>query len=697
MGRRKQQKTPHSATAAGQTPTPPAAKALASEASHPTPSVPPHKTPWLPAALLFLAAWLYIGLWIDPPLRYCHAGPVFFLDAEFFADHLDRPGGLVEYAAAWLAQMDCRAMLGAFVSASLTALVSGATALLLKRAGRCHSCLPLVPALLLLMLAGQYDAPLHAIALGLLLALRGAVAWQVWRPVPSALRWASFWLAVAALFYVAGPIPSALFVLLGTLWETALALKPSLKSNSPCSQAAQHLPRTRDEIRAVREKDRHAPEPERPPAPPPAAQPRSGRFTSPLVCGLAAAVIAGGILVFPGVSLATIFAPWGTGLSLVVCALLHVCLPIALGLTVAGIVTPATRGTAASSRERRRRLPQATRWAWRLAGLAASVALLAATFDWDRKPLIRIAWEAQQGRWERVLDAARSLRRMPDPSAQLPINQALYHTGRLNQDLFAFPQRKGAPLLPSMRQGMAVCTPLSNTLLELGQVGLAEHYAHEALENIGQRPHLLWQLARINVLQDRPRAARVFLNRLRQVPFQREKAARRLRALAADPSLSDEDDIARVRPFLVTSDYADSGVPTEFLLRQLLQSNRRNRMALEYLMAHYLLNGQSEPLLQTLGALDQHGIWETPRHIEEAMIAHLAPKGSDQTEIAGRRVSPDTVRRHGEFLAQLDRDSRRVADLPVRLAAGFGDTFWFYQRFGVTFGAIRPTRTTGHK
>ncbi|HOY59245.1 MAG TPA: DUF6057 family protein, partial [Verrucomicrobiota bacterium] len=82
---------------------------------------------------------------------------------------------------------------------------------------------------------------------------------------------------------------------------------------------------------------------------------------------------------------------------------------------------------------------------------------------------------------------------------------------------------------------------------------------------------------------------------------------------------------------------------------------------------------------------------------EEAMIAHLAPRGANQTEIAGRRVSPDTVRRYGEFLAHLDRDSARVADLPVRLAARFGDTFWFYQRFGVTFGAIRPTHTTARK
>lgn len=697
MGRRKQQKTPHSVAAVGQTPPTPAAKGLAPDAFHPTPPVPPHKTPWPPAALLFLAAWLYVGLWIDPPLRYHHAGPVFFLNADFFADHLDRPGGLLEYAAAWLAQLDSRAMLGAFVIASLTALVSGASALLLERAGRCHPWLPRVPALLLLALAGQYDAPVHAIASGLLLALCGALTWQVWRPVPSGLRWASFWLAVTALFCVAGPIPSVLFVLLGTLWETALALKPNLKSNTPCSQAAQHMPRTRDDIRTAREPDQHAPAAGRPPAPSLPAQPRSCRFTSPLVCGLAVAGIAGGILVLPEMSLATIFAPWGTGLSLVVCALLHVCLPTAFGLTLAGIGMPSARGSAACSRERRRDLPHATRWAWRLAGLAVSVAWLAATFDWDRKPLIRIAWEAQQGRWERVLDAARSLRRMPDPSAQLAINQALYHTGRLNQDLFAFPQRKGAPLLPSMRQGMAVCTPLSDTLLELGQVGLAEHYAHEALENIGPRPHLLWQLARINVLQDRPRAARVFLNRLRQVPFQREKAARRLQALAADPTLSTADDIARVRPFLVTSDHADSGVPTEFLLRQLLQSNRRNRMALEYLMAHYLLNGQSEPLLQTLGALDQHGIWETPRHIEEAMIDHLHPTGTNHTEIAGRRISPDTVRRYGEFLAHIEKDSRRVADLRVRLATGFGDTFWFYQRFGVTFGAIPPTDTTGPK
>ena len=330
-------------------------------------------------------------------------------------------------------------------------------------------------------------------------------------------------------------------------------------------------------------------------------------------------------------------------------------------------------------------------------GLVVAVGVLALTFDSSHRAIAQIEWAAQQGRWERVIKTARGLRGRPGPATRLAIHQALFHTGRLTEDLFKFPQQKGTDLLPSLRDGVKVCAPLSDTLIELGQVNLAEHYAHEALETTGERPRLLWQLARINVLLDRPRAARVFLHRLRQVPFHREEAGRRLRALEADPTLATEPDIARVRPLRATTDQAESHLPTELLLRQLLQSNRRNRMAFEYLLAHYLLTDQPDAVVGQLEALGGFGSWQTPRHIEEAMLVHLAAQGDVEPEVGGRRVSADTVRRHRELGARLSQHGNRLTGLETQLARKFGDTYWFYRLFGATFGGAPPAFTTTRK
>jgi hypothetical protein len=95
----------------------------------------------------------------------------------------------------------------------------------------------------------------------------------------------------------------------------------------------------------------------------------------------------------------------------------------------------------------------------------------------------------------------------------------------------------GLSFLATRRALQRICNRAqSETLLELGQVSEAERLAHEALELEGDRPDLLWVLAQINVLKDRPKAARIFLNALRQVPFQCERAETRPRELDRDQS-----------------------------------------------------------------------------------------------------------------------------------------------------------------
>lgn len=704
MGRRNQRKTPNAAssmapgqrTAGARTPASPALQAL-----EPGAAASPPKPRRLPILLMVCAVWLYVGLWIDPPLRHHLAGPIFFLRFDFFTDHLDRTGGLVKYAAAWLAQMDCRAMLGAFVTTVLIGLVSGASALLLNRAGRCHPLTLCVPGLLLLVLAGRHDFPFQETALSVLLAVSTAAAWQIRRPARLGARWAGFWLATTGLFYVAGPIPAALFVVLGTVWEAVLASRPGLQTADRSLRRTPESTGTAGATKPASEPVRQVRAPSGTPMRETPGHPRTAGLIGVLMCGLAVALIAVGILAVPDAGLAQLVSGWGRGVPLAVCVLLYVFLPCALWFFAAGTGTrlagePDPTGQGKNRRVARglERLTRAPRWSWWAGGLAVAVGVLALSSDANRTASLRIEWAAQEGRWEQALEAARNLHQFPGPAARMAIHRALYQTGRLTQDLFSFPQRRGLELLPSMREGIAVCAPLSDTLLELGQVGWAEHFAHEALENAGPRPHLLWQLARINVLQGRPQAARVFLNRLRQVPFQRERADRRLEALAADPALTSEPDIARVRAWMVTTDYAESSIPTEFLLRQLLQSNRRNRMAFEFLMAHHLLGGRTDAVVQGLGTLDDHGLWETPRHIEEAMIEHLAAKGGATAELAGRRVSADTVRRHSEFQTRVRQYGGRATGRETQLATEFGETFWFYQLFGATFGSVRPNVAT---
>lgn len=597
---------------------------------------------------LFLGIWLYVWFQVEPPLRYHRSAPVFLLRTDFLADHLRHPGGLVEYAGAWLAQLDCRAPLGALATALLIGLVAAGFRRVLFWAGARTSVLVLVPALLLLVLAGQYDFPVANTGLGLAVAVWGMAAWQAWRPDRVFVRGAVLAAVSALLCHVAGHVSALLFVGLASVWEG----------------------RTPPRVRAA-------------------------------MGGLAALAGVGAVVLFSAVSMAALLPSWGRGVPLVSAVLLHLFLPVAMGWLCRGPapgtaaeVGPATPVGRHPVMARDRHLLGGLGAPWWTVGVLAAAGVLAWTFDSERRAVTRIEWNVQEGRWEQALRTARRLQARPGPATRLAIHRALFHRGRLTEALFAFPQQRGTDLLPTLRDGLRVCAPLSDTLIELGQVNLAEHFAHEALETLGERPHLLWQLARINVLLNRPRAARVFLERLRQVPFHRAKAERRLRALEADPSLAAEPDVARVRPLLATSDLADSGLPTDLLLRQLLQSNHRNRMAYEYLLAHYLLTDQPEAIVEQLGALEEFGFWQTPRLVEEALVVHLAATRAAEPAVGGRRVSPDTVRRHREFQARLSQMGGRGVGVEGQLAREFGDTYWFYRVFGATFGAATAAFTT---
>lgn len=585
---------------------------------------------------LLAAFYGLVWLYLDPSARYYASAPVFYLEGDFLLPFLKRPGGPLEYVSAGLAQLDYYAWLGAGVFSLLVALLGLGSSLLIGEPKSQFRWAGAFPGFILLVLYGQYSPPVIELAGGVLLALALLCGWRVWTTSSSLVRQAIFPFLAVALFYATGPFPCLLFIGAGGLHETF------------------------------------------------------GRRD----LGTA---LAGWLLVLPwmvgvvicNVDLGAVVRRWGNVTSIVAVAGLYAFLP---ALMAWGAFRARLRpGAKVQSPNPRKHSTVAGRGIFRFtarrlsiagAGLAVlAVAISALTFDTERRALIRIQSEANRENWSGVLAAAARLRNCPTP-ARLQINRALFHLGRLTSDLFAFPQRSGVDLLASLSDGLAVCVPLSDTLLELGQVNLAEHYAHEALEWRGERPELLWRLARINLVKERPAAARVFLKRLGRVPFHRARAERWLRSLDRDPTMAGEEEIVRLRSFRVTSDLVERHFSTEELLGQLLQSNRQNRMALEYLMAHFLLTHQAEQVAANLFRLDAAGYSSRPRHLSEALAASWVSGGGNLGEARGRQVDPETADRFQRFREALKLHGGPGVVIEPSFAQAFGETYWFYDLVG---------------
>ncbi len=572
-------------------------------------------------ATVLVLAGLHLAWRVEPSLRYQQSAPPFFLDAPFFGKFTGVPGGLLDYGAAALAQLNFDNWLGAAAFALLLlAVFLCARRVLADQSGRGGALAACGLVVLLAVLPGRYEDQLEKTALRLLVALGAASAWRM---IPARLgtaRCASGWALAVAVFYLAGTLPAILFVVVATLEELLVERQPWIA----------------------------------------------------LGCALAGLIVPFWAWRQAGFAPLASAQAWGRGLN----GALH---------ALAFLYVPAGLAVGAVSRVGRpwRRIPVASKPViWSLACMMA-FALWWSALDASRRAVDELDRAVSRHEWDLALATARHVPVWSAP-ARLMLVRALAHTGRLPEDLFTYPQRRGLELLPGYEAGLDAARVEAQTLLDLGQVNLAEHMAHESLELDGARPDTLRLLARVNILKGRPEAARVFLNRLRLAPFHRREAERELGLLTADPGGSNRVELAAIRTRMPHTDEPEARLPTETLLRQLLQANPTNRMAFDFLLAHRLLSSQIEDLVFEIERFDVFGDPVLPRPCEEAVLFARNPATNGSVSLRGHQLRPASVERYRRFSDRLRGFSGTTPAARTALAGEFGDTYWYYAVFGET-------------
>ena len=551
-------------------------------------------------------------------MEYHSCGPYFFRQRAFLEPFLGRPGGLASYAGVFLAQFNCLNWLGALVFVMSECVVLLAALFCLARIrGRPPGFVAVVPLFVLLLLRNRYGCPVPAMSIGLILALAASAAHIL---LPRQRPW--------FLTAVSGLISSLLFWLAG-LWSALLfAVLGCLLVFIPMRNWLAGL--------------------------------------GCLVLALAAPLLAIGA---GNLHMAGLVNPWGEGVHWVLAAALYASVPIA-GAVLVLLPKPATSPLAPRPGDcfQTARLGQAVVVLAFLFGWAA----IWLTFDRHRKLLAEIDYAASCGQYEAVLAAARQADALDDP-AKVRVQWALYHTGRLAEDLFSI--RSLIEEGPSGGTGEG-CRARSQPLFELGLVNDAEHMACEALVLEGPRPDLLRLLARINLVKDRPRAAQVFLNVLSLIPFQGEGTNDTWPTMDVQIATAERATLAPMRALGLTNDVLHDGLPVGRLLDVLLASHPTNQMAFEYVMADELLNLDLREAVEHLRLLEHFDYARIPRPYEEALLLFQESAGV-KVELKGRTIRPETAERFRQFKAAA-REWERQAERPAVIAARFGDTYWCY-------------------
>ncbi|HPC93525.1 MAG TPA: DUF6057 family protein [Sedimentisphaerales bacterium] len=297
----------------------------------------------------------------------------------------------------------------------------------------------------------------------------------------------------------------------------------------------------------------------------------------------------------------------------------------------------------------------------------ATAATLLLYRDPKVKTLFEVDYLSHQQQWSKIIEIGRQT-----PYHYLvchAVNRALFHLGRLGDEMFAFPQRPEALLLTRAE----AYWQKFDTCVDMGLTNQAQDALMVCIETYGERPLLLQRLARVNMIKGNLSTARVFLHALAKVPFWGRAARTTLARLDTDPGLSQDAMIQHWRSVKLAHDF----VRDTDTLTLLLTENPGNRMAYEYGMASLLLSRNLDQFVQSVERWRPAAISQDARHYVEAILLHRTLK-RQPIDVPGRTIPREAKIRLHEFFQLLQQHGKDKAEAREALRGRFGDTYYYY-------------------
>jgi len=608
--------------------------------------------------LFFLLYYLYLWLVVDLHLIYHGGGivvsfPVFYRGWEFFRGTVPLPGGLVEYVSAFLGQFFYIGWAGALVATVQAWLLWLCTASIVRNAsGRQVRWVCFVAPILLLIPYARYIYP-FGIAMGLLAAF-GFVCLYMGATLKRRPTDMLVFLALSIILYVVAGGAYLLFMVVCGIYELFLRRRTTLGITFLLSV------------------------------------PIVGYIVSVAVFKVSI------IYVFSD------FMPRSYEIDttkLTVTYVLYLLLPITLvglwpaellrrskvmlpGQTSAVTVRPKT-----SKKNRQSSLGQfITLSVKKVAGmfaplLAIVTGVLVAYFchSSSLKTQIAVNYYSCNRMWREVLEVA--ARYPQNKFINHAADRALYHTGRMTQEMFAYGQQPGALMLSAESAQPLGYWRLFDTYIDLGQMNLAESALVLLTDAYGERPIFLKRLALINLIKGDTGTACVYLGALSRTLFDAGWAKGYLERIERDPNLSTDKEVQQLRSMMPVID-RDFESLKENIFLDLLARNKHNRMAFEYLAAFYLLTNQLDKFVGNLEHLNDFDYAGIPRVYEEGILLY-AYTTKKKFEVPGREISVESRARFERFIgAYIGRYGANKMMALNEMSRDYGDSYFFYYVYG---------------
>ncbi len=310
-----------------------------------------------------------------------------------------------------------------------------------------------------------------------------------------------------------------------------------------------------------------------------------------------------------------------------------------------------------------------------------SIFVFTKSLNKDYKLLLQIEKLALEEEWTELLQTSAQNPNGSDIIASYT-NLALYKTGNLPWDMFRFIQfHNENGLILKWRTSSDILMAGSNVYFYLGLNNAAYRWAFEDLVVEGATQQVLKRLILTSMINKDYLVAEKYISILEKSLYYKKWAKRYRRMLNNDPAVNSDPLLGEKVKQLAHNNSFITVINNEPNLKLLLQSNPRNKMAFEYLMAQYLLKKDIEGFAGQIENIRNFQYNKLPSSYEEALLVYYIFHETDKKDLGDLSISNNTLKRFNAYSEGYSK-YKSNKDMAIKaLRPEFGGTYWYYHHF----------------
>ena len=296
----------------------------------------------------------------------------------------------------------------------------------------------------------------------------------------------------------------------------------------------------------------------------------------------------------------------------------------------------------------------------------------------DKEEAMKYDYLTRMKQWNKIIKAAEN-KEPNSPFSVTCLNLALAKTGQLGDRMFHFYQNGTEGLIPTFQRDFTSPLPTSEIFYHLGMINSSQRYMFEAMEAIPdykKSGRAYMRLAETNLINGQYAVAAKYLRALQHTLFYKKWATNAMSYLNNDEKIEKHPEWGWLRKARYTEDFLFSDTEMDVMLGLLLQHNKSNRMAFEYMLAYVLQKKDLERFMKYYPLGKDLGYNHIPISYQEALIfiwTQQHPNFQGLPWSISRNVLEGVSEFARVYMTQKDSE-------PI-LRPKYEKTFWYYLLF----------------